>query len=68
VRTALKALKVPAEQTIMPWDGTSFDAKGQNTGARGVVQQLIGGKYRVVFPADYATTDAVWPMSKARQK
>lgn len=68
VRTALKALKVPAERTIMPWDGISFDAKGQNTGARGVVQQLIGGKYRVVFPADYATTDAVWPMSKARQK
>ena len=68
IRTALSALKVPADQLIMPWDGITFDAKGQNTGARGVVQQLIDGKYRVVFPAEFATVDGVWPMSKARQK
>jgi len=66
VRKALSALHVPAEQLIMPWDGITFDAKGQNTQARGVVQQLIGGKYRVVFPKEYATTDAVWPMTKAQ--
>jgi branched-chain amino acid transport system substrate-binding protein len=68
IRTALLALKVPADQLIMPWEGITFDSKGQNTGARGVVQQLIDGKYRVVFPKAFASTDPVWPMSKAQTK
>lgn len=68
VRSALAALKVPADQLIMPWDGITFDAKGQNTQARGVVQQLADGKYRVVFPAAYATTKPVWPMREAGRK
>ena len=66
IRKALVALKVPAEKLIMPWDGITFDDRGQNTQARGVVQQLIDGKYRVVFPQSFATTDAVWPMRKAQ--
>lgn len=68
VRTALRALKVPADQLIMPWDGISFDDKGQNTGARGVVQQLVGDAYRVVFPAEFASTEPTWPMRKALAK
>jgi branched-chain amino acid transport system substrate-binding protein len=67
IRQGLTGLKVPAEQTIMPWTGIAFDDKGQNTGARGVVQQLIGGTYKVVFPTDVASATAVWPMSRARQ-
>jgi branched-chain amino acid transport system substrate-binding protein len=68
VRAALLALKVPAEQLIMPWEGISFDSKGQNTQARGVIQQLIDGKYRVVFPTAFASTPPVWPMNKAKSK
>jgi branched-chain amino acid transport system substrate-binding protein len=68
VRSALASLKVSADQLIMPWKGISFDAKGQNTEARGVVQQLIGGRYQVVYPAEFANTKPVWPMRGAGQK
>jgi branched-chain amino acid transport system substrate-binding protein len=68
IRTALASLRVPKEQLIMPWEGISFDQKGQNTGARGVVEQLIDGKYRVVFPTAYATVEPAWPMSQAQAK
>jgi branched-chain amino acid transport system substrate-binding protein len=65
VRKALTELRVPADQLIMPWEGIAFDNNGQNTQARGVVQQLIDGKYRVIFPEAFATANAVWPMRKA---
>ena len=52
----------------MPWEGIAFDSHGQNTQARGVVQQLIGGKYRVIFPEAFATAEPVWPMRKATPK
>jgi branched-chain amino acid transport system substrate-binding protein len=65
IRAALEAMSVPAEQTIMPWTGIKFDAKHQNSGAQGVVEQLTGGSYKVVFPADLASTSAVWPFRAA---
>lgn len=68
VRKALAALRVPKEQLIMPWDGIAFNEKGQNTGARGVVEQLIEGKYRVIFPTALASVEPVWPMTKAQSK
>lgn len=67
IRDALRALDVPGEKTIMPWTGIRFDDKGQNTGAAGVVEQMIDGRYRVVHPADLASTEAIWPMVRARQ-
>jgi branched-chain amino acid transport system substrate-binding protein len=68
IRDALAKLDIPGAQTIMPWRGISFDATGQNTGAQGVVEQLIDGRYRVVFPTEVAGGTAVWPMSKAVQR
>ncbi|MEV4755837.1 ABC transporter substrate-binding protein [Micromonospora sp. NPDC049559] len=68
IRDALRKLDVPAEQTIMPWTGVKFDDHGQNTGAVGVVEQLIDGRYRVVFPTELATTPAVWPLRGAQGK
>ncbi len=65
VRKALTELNVPKNELIMPWDGIKFDSNGQNTLARGVVQQLIGDKYKVIFPEDVAVADAAWPMRKA---
>jgi branched-chain amino acid transport system substrate-binding protein len=64
VRTALTELNIPKNELIMPWDGIKFDSTGQNTLARGVVQQLFGDKYKVIFPEDAAVSAAVWPMRK----
>lgn len=68
IRTALRGLNVPGPQTIMPWSGIRFDPSGQNTGAAGVVEQLLNGRYRVVFPANLASAKPVWPMRQAQAK
>ena len=68
IQTALKALNVSADQTIMPWTGITFDDKGQNTGAVGVVEQMVDGDYKVVFPTELATVTPVWPLSEAQKK
>ena len=60
IRTALAATNVPGEQTIMPWRGVRFDAQGQNAAATPVIQQVVDGAYRTVFPADVAVQDAAW--------
>jgi branched-chain amino acid transport system substrate-binding protein len=65
VRDALKRTAFSAKDTIMPWSGVHFDDSGQNTEASGVVEQLIGGRYRVVFPDVVAGTKPVWPMKPA---
>lgn len=67
LRESLSALDVPAEQTIMPWDGIGFDQSGQNDRARGVIQQLVDGAYRVVYPDEQASTKVVWPMKRAQK-
>ncbi len=65
VRDALKQLRIEGDETIMPWQGIEFDENGQNKLTAGVIQQLIDGEYRVVFPSDVATQEAVWPLSDA---
>lgn len=66
VRDALKELRIGGDETIMPWQGIEFDNNGQNKLTAGVVQQLIDGEYRVVFPSHVASEEAVWPLSDAR--
>ena len=66
IRTALEATSITGESTIMPWTSIKFDDKHQNTGAQGVVEQLVAGKYQVVFPKDVASTTAVWPFRSAK--
>lgn len=66
IADALRNLDVPGERTIMPWQGIKFDAKQQNAEAAGVVEQLVGGEYRVVFPPDVAGREATWPLSAAQ--
>jgi branched-chain amino acid transport system substrate-binding protein len=68
IRDALRQTNVPGDQTIMPWTGIKFDDHGQNTGAVGVVEQLLDGKYRVVFPTELATVQPVWPLQEAQAK
>jgi branched-chain amino acid transport system substrate-binding protein len=66
VRAALLNLDIPGRDTIMPWNGVRFDATHQNTGASGVVEQAVQDTFRVVFPAELAQVEPVWPLSAAR--
>lgn len=59
IRTALRNYK--QTKTIMPWKGIKFDAGGQNEEASGVIEQMISGRYELLWPADAATTKLVWP-------
>jgi branched-chain amino acid transport system substrate-binding protein len=54
--------KTDIGQTIMPWKGVRFDARGQNSLAGGVIEQLGGGEYHVVYPAERAATRFAWPL------
>jgi ABC-type branched-subunit amino acid transport system substrate-binding protein len=67
IRKALSALDVPANDTIMPWAGIKFDANGQNKRADVVLQQIRGGSYHLVYPASVSTSNAIWPLAKARK-
>jgi branched-chain amino acid transport system substrate-binding protein len=62
IREAMNSMDVPAEQTIMPWDGIRFDDSGQNELARGVILQYLKGEYKLIWPFDKATADVVWPL------
>lgn len=62
VRKALVATNIPGDQLIMTWDHIRFDEKGQNTGVRGIILQLQGGRFHTVYPFDVATRDVVYPI------
>ena len=62
IQEAMNNTDVPAEQTIMPWDGISFDDTGQNELARGVILQYIDGEYKLIWPFEDSTVDVVWPL------
>jgi len=64
LRKALIATDIKGADTIMPWRGVHFDASGQNTEATPVIQQVIGGHYRTIFPDDVATSEPVWNVGK----
>lgn len=62
VRKALVATNIPGDQLIMTWDHVRFDDKGQNTGVRGIILQLQGGRFHTVYPFDVATRDVIYPI------
>jgi branched-chain amino acid transport system substrate-binding protein len=67
VRAALLNLDIPGRSTIMPWKGVRFDpTTHQNTRATGVVEQLLQGQFRVVFPRELGETPVIWPIAAAR--
>jgi branched-chain amino acid transport system substrate-binding protein len=68
VRTALTQTNIRADDIIMPWKGVKFDASGQNTLGRGILVQIIDGKYHTVWPFNMATREVVWPMPKWDQR
>jgi branched-chain amino acid transport system substrate-binding protein len=54
VRAALIGLDLPGRSTIMPWSGVRFDTSHQNARASGLVEQVVQGGFRVVFPNELA--------------
>ncbi len=62
IRKALVATNIPGDQLIMTWEGVRFDATGQNTGVKGIILQMQGGKYHTVYPFDVATRDVLYPI------
>ncbi|KES09146.1 hypothetical protein BU52_03590 [Streptomyces toyocaensis] len=69
IRSALSAVSLPRRDLIMgSWDHVRFDASGQNTGAGGVVEQFLDGRWRVVHPDDLRSRQVVWPISAARDR
>lgn len=64
VRTALVNVSISGRDTIMQWDGVRFDATHQNTAATGVVEQLVNGSFRAVFPRELVQLDPVWPLTR----
>ena len=64
IRKALAETNMLADSLIMPWKGVKFDETGQNTLGRGILVQIVDGKYHTVYPFNLATQDVVWPMPK----
>ena len=64
IRKALMATNVPGDQTIMPWKGVRFDEAGQNQDATPVIQQVVNGVFRTVYPAEVAVQEPVWNVGK----
>jgi branched-chain amino acid transport system substrate-binding protein len=64
IRSALSSFRGTRmiRRTIMPWKGVSFNKNGQNVLAAGVIEQIVKGKYRVIWPRQAATAQVVWPM------
>ena len=49
----------------MPYGPTRF-VGGQNQGARTLNTQILGDDIEVIYPAEYATAEAVFPIPKMR--
>jgi branched-chain amino acid transport system substrate-binding protein len=63
IRDALESLKIPAgELPLMPW-GVDFTRapNHQNPEAAVAMAQILEGKFRVVWPLDFAPVEPVLP-------
>lgn len=68
IRKALAETDIPSGQLIMPWRGVKFDETGQNVLGRGILVQIVDGKYNTVWPFDMASREVTWPMPKWGQR
>ncbi len=66
ILSALESVNIPGKDLIMPWSGVKFDSDHQNVDATGIVQQVQGSKYDVIFPSQYAVAKLDAPLGSAR--
>ncbi len=66
LRDALRNIDIGKGVLPVPWDGVKFDETGQNVRAKGIIVQMMpdDGKYHTVWPLEYATREAIFPMPK----
>jgi len=63
IHDALLNTDYSANSLIVPWSGVRFDPEThQNILAKGLISQIYNQEYRTVWPDNFATIDAVWPM------
>lgn len=65
IRTALRQTSLPATQMIMPWNGVRFGSDGRNQLAAAVLEAWDGNAFRVVYPAELASTPLRWTRAGA---
>jgi len=63
IRQALADTNLTANQMIIGFKGVRFDKTGQNVLTSTYMTQLVGGKYRVVWPQTAAEHALVWPFA-----
>ncbi|HMN11360.1 MAG TPA: ABC transporter substrate-binding protein [Bellilinea sp.] len=62
IQKALMETDMKGDQIIMPWPGIKFDPNtGQNELSTAMMIQLQDGKYRIVWPAESATAELIYP-------
>jgi len=64
IRKALASTNIAGDQLIMTWENIRFDETGQNTGVRGIILQMQGGKYHTVYPFEAATREVIYPIPR----
>ena len=67
IRDALASINItlpfPEEiNIILPYDRIDLTSNGQNPYTAICVAQIIEGKYKIVWPVTYATTNGTWPV------
>lgn len=69
VRNAMETSDIPGKQLLMPWKGVKFDAKTHhNISAAGIITQMREKQRVTVWPPASASTEAIWPMPRWKER
>ncbi|MBE9478080.1 MAG: ABC transporter substrate-binding protein [Chloroflexi bacterium] len=69
IREAMLETDIPADETIMPWDGVRFDEEThQNALGKGIICQVIEQEYCTVWPWELASKELIWPMPEWEER
>ncbi|MGH2533050.1 MAG: ABC transporter substrate-binding protein [Thermomicrobiales bacterium] len=63
IRQALIETDLGIDDTIMPWEGVTFDQQQQNELGVGIIVQIQNGQYATVFPREFAVEEVVFPLA-----
>ena len=64
IRKAIQETDLKSDQLVVPWRGIKFGPDGQNIYGDAVCVQWQGGKMVTVWPEQFATRKAVYPIPK----
>lgn len=64
IRQAIKETDLKSDQLVVPWRGIKFGPDGQNIYGDAVSVQWQGGKMVTVWPEQFATQKAIYPIPK----